>query len=109
MMSPKLGSTRHDQTPRASRFWSVLGGLDLLILIILGAMLLPLIVGPFVVIYQFIRAGAYSQAILVGGVFASCVALAVRSVRRGEFGPGTLAAVLALLAFMLFVATRLRG
>jgi len=30
-------------------------------------------------------------------------------VRRGEFGPGTLAAVLALLAFMLFVATRLRG
>jgi hypothetical protein len=109
MMSHKRSSTPQNPVPRPSRFWSVLGGLDLLIGVLLGAMLLPLIIGPFVLVYQFIKAGAYAYAILIGGVFASCVALALRGVRRGEFGPGTFAAVLALLALMLLVAARLRG
>jgi len=75
--------------------------------VLLGAMLLPLIIGPFVLAYEFVKAGAYVHAASIGGVFAACVALALRGVRRGEFGPGTLAAVLAMLALMLFMATRL--
>jgi len=89
-----------------ARLRSALGGLDLLMGVLLGAMLLPLIIGPFVLVYEFVKAGAYMDAALVGSLFAACVALAVRGVRRGEFGPGILAAVLALLAIMVFTATR---
>ena len=86
---------------------SVLGGLDLTMGVLLGAMLLPLVVGPFVVVYQFVQARAYVDALLVGGLFTGVIAVGVRAVRRGEFGPATLAAVLALLGLMLFMATRL--
>jgi hypothetical protein len=100
------GST-HGGTSWSKRFSVVLGDIDLLILVLLGAMLLPLIIGPFIVVYEFMKAEAYTAAGLVGAVFAGCAALAIRAVRRGELGPGTLAAALALLAFIAFMATRL--
>jgi len=91
----------------ARGFSAALGSVDLVILILLGALLLPLVIGPFLLVYEFFNAGALPQALLIGGVFAACTGLAIRAVRRAEFGPGLLAAALALLGFMFFMATRL--
>lgn len=42
-------------------------------------MLLPLIIGPFVLVYEFAKDGAYAEAGLVGGVFVACVGSSVSS------------------------------
>ncbi len=81
--------------------------MDIVVGVLLAAMLLPLLIGPFVVGYQFAKAGDYASAGLVGSVFAVCVILTVRAVRRGEFGPGLFFAALVLVAFLFFMATRI--
>jgi len=86
---------------------SVLGGLNVLILMILAAMLLPLIIGPFVVVYEFARAGEYTVAATIGSAFGVCVALVLRAVRRGELGVGTFVVALMFAAFVVLMATRL--
>jgi len=106
-MSRQQNSPQQGQASSPSAFWAVLGRVDVVIGVLLGVLLLPLIIGPFVLVYEFIKAGALGYAALVGTVFACCVVLAIRAVRRGEFGPGTLALVLGLLAIMFLVATRL--
>jgi hypothetical protein len=73
-----------------ARLRSSISGLDLLVGLLLALILIPLIVGPFIVVLQFLIKGAYLEALLVGGLFTACVRLALRAVRRGEWGPGTL-------------------
>jgi hypothetical protein len=67
-------------------------------------MLLPLILGPVFLVYELIKAKAHAQALFVGSLFALCTGVAVRAVRRGEFGPGTVALVLGLLAAIVLAA-----
>jgi hypothetical protein len=89
------------------RLRSGLGDLNILIVVLLAAMLLPLIVGPFVLVYEFASAGAYARPGLIGTVFGACALLVLRAVRRGEFGPPLFGAALVLVAFMFFMASRL--
>jgi hypothetical protein len=103
----EAGSQSPRRASRLARLRSGLGGLDILVGVLLGVMLLPLIAGPFVLVYEFAKAGAYTHAGVVGSVFAACVGLVVRAVRRGEFGPGVFGAAVALVMLMLFMATRL--
>ena len=86
-------------------FWS---SLDTLIGILLAALLLPLLLGPLVAVYQFIQAGDYGTAAAIGVLATACYVVAGRAVARGEFGPGTAATVLGIAAVMAFVAFRLR-
>jgi hypothetical protein len=90
-----------------ARVRSGAGVLDIVVGVLLAAMLLPLLIGPFVVGYQFAQAGDYISAGLVGSVFAVCVILTIRAVRRGEFGPGLFGAALVLVAFLIFMARRI--
>ncbi len=90
-----------------ARLRSGLGALDIVVGVLLAAMLLPLLIGPFVVGYQFAKAGDYISAGLVGSVFGACVILTVRAVRRGEFGPSLFGAALVLVAFLFFMVTRI--
>jgi hypothetical protein len=90
-----------------TRLRSAFAKLDVLMGVLLAAMLLPLIIGPFVLVYQFARDGAYGEAGLVGGVFAACVALVARAVRRGDFGPSIFGAALLLLVLLALFASRL--
>lgn len=53
----------------SKRFSAARSNLDLLILVLLAVMLLPLIIGPFFVVYEFMKAEAYTAAALVGAVF----------------------------------------
>jgi len=62
--------------------------LDGVILVLLGAMLLPLVVGPFVAVYEFAINGQYPAAFFIGSLFGCLALVAIRAVRRGEFGPG---------------------
>lgn len=78
--------------------------LDGVILVLLAAMLLPLIVGPFVLMYSLAIDGAYAGAAFIGSLFGLLTLVAIRAVRRGEFGPGVLGLILALLAGMVFAA-----
>jgi hypothetical protein len=71
-------------------------------------MLLPLVLGPIVVVYQFVQAGQYVEAAALGALAAACYGVAARAVLRGEFGPGTVVTVLAIGAIILFVAIRFR-
>ncbi len=82
--------------------------LDGLILVLLAALLLPLIVGPFVVAYAFAANGQYAAACLVASLFGCLTLVAIRAVRRGEFGPGIFAFAVVLVAGMLLLAALLR-
>ena len=81
--------------------------LDVVVGVLLAVMLLPLVVGPFVLVYVFADAGQYSAAGLIGFTFTCCAALAIRAVRRGEFGPAVFGAALLLVAVLVMMATRL--
>ncbi len=81
----------------------MLGHLDLLIGILLALMLLPLVLGPIVGVYQLLRAGLYAGAAALAALTAACYLVAGRAVMRGEFGPGTVFTVLAGAGIILFV------
>jgi hypothetical protein len=78
--------------------------LDGLVLALLGALLLPLIVGPFWLAYSFALDGEYAAACFVGSLFGLFALVAIRAVRRGEFGPGVLGLALALLGGLFVLA-----
>ena len=106
MSEPNKGSPAPDQSWHE---WLRKGAglLDGVILVLLGAMLLPLIVGPFVLMYSLAIDGAYAGAAFIGFLFGLLALVVIRAVRRGEFGPGVLGLVLALLAGMVVVAKML--
>jgi len=85
--------------------WS---GLDVVIGTLLAVLLLPLVLGPLVAVYQFLQVGQYGEAACLAVLAAACYVVAGRAVQRGEFGTGTVAAVLAIGALILFVAVRFR-
>jgi hypothetical protein len=84
------------------------GSLDLIIGILLAAMLLPLLLGPIVVAYQFAQAGQYVEAGAIALLVTTWYVVGGRAVIRGEFGPATVFTVLGLGAIILFVAVRFR-
>jgi hypothetical protein len=90
-----------------ARLRSGLGGMYLVAAVVLAAMLLPLIIGPFVVVYEFARAGAYGSAGLVASTFGASVFLVLRAVRRGELGVGVVGMTLVFVALLIFMAMRL--
>jgi hypothetical protein len=83
---------------------ALLGGLDVVIGVLLAAMLLPLVLGPIVAAYQFLRAGQYVEGAAIALLSAACYAVGARAVARGEFGPGTVFTVLGLGAVILYLA-----
>ncbi len=106
MMDQERDPAQRDSSWLA-RLRVAIGRLDVLIGMLLAVLLLPLIIGPFVVAYEFARSGAYIDAVVVASVFAAAITAAVRAVRRQEFSPGTIICVLAFAAVVLFMATRL--
>ena len=58
------------------------------IVVILALFLLPLVVGPFVVAWQFATDGQYAGALFIVSMFGCLALVAIRAVHRGEFGPG---------------------
>ena len=86
----------------------LIGQLDLVIGILLALMLLPLVLGPIVGVYQLLQAGLYAGAAGLAALTAACYFVAGRAVKRGEFGPGTVFTVLAGAAIIVFVFIRLR-
>ena len=84
------------------------GSLDLLIGVLLAVLLLPLILGPLVVIYQFAQAGQYLEAAAIMALTAVCYAVSARAVRAGEFGPSTVFTVLGIGAIIFYVAIHFR-
>jgi len=72
--------------------------LDSVILVLLAALLLPLVVGPFIVAYEFAIHGQYAAALFIVCLFGCLALVAIRAVRRGEFGPGVLFFGIGLLA-----------
>jgi hypothetical protein len=87
---------------------ALFGSLDLIIGILLAAMLLPLVLGPIVVAYQFLQAGQYVEAGAIALLATTWYVVGGRAVVRGEFGPATVFSVLGLGAIILFVAIRFR-
>jgi len=87
---------------------ALFGSLDLIIGILLAAMLLPLVLGPIVVAYQFAQAGQYVEAGAIALLAATWYVVGGRAVMRGAFGPATVFSVLGLGAIILFVAIRFR-
>ena len=85
-----------------------LGQLDLVIGILLAFMLLPLVLGPIVAVYQLLQAGLYAGAAALAALTAACYLIAGRAVMRGEFGPGTVFTILAGAAIVPLAYTRLR-
>jgi hypothetical protein len=82
-----------DQAPQTSQSWMerVRSGERLAnatIVVILALLLLPLVVGPFVAAWQFAMGGQYAGALFILSVFGCLALVAIRAVRRGEFGPG---------------------
>ena len=65
---------------------------------------LPLVLGPIVAAYQFLRAGQYVEGAAIALLSAACYAVGARAVARGEFGPGTVFTVLGLGAVILYLA-----
>ena len=86
----------------------MLGRLELVIGILLVVLLLPLVLGPIVGIYQFLKAGEYAWAAGLAALTAACYLVAGRAVKRGEFGPGTVFTVLAGAVILLIAFSRLR-
>jgi hypothetical protein len=84
------------------------GGLDVIIGVLLAALLLPLILGPFFVVYQFMQAGQYVEAAAILLLATACYAIGGRAVLRGQFGPATVFTVLGIGAAILYVAIRFR-
>ena len=103
MSEPNEGSPAPDQPWRE---WLRRGAglLDGVILVLLGAMLLPLIVGPLVLMYSLAIDGAYAGAAFIGSLYVLLALVAIRAVRRGEFGPGVLGLILVLVVGMVVVA-----
>ena len=102
------GSIRDRPTGPLATVRAFFGSLDLVIGILLAAMLLPLVLGPIVMAYQFVQAGQYLEAGAIALLAAACYAVGARAVMRGEFGPGTVFSVLALGGIILFIAIRFR-
>lgn len=101
-------NTRERPAGTLAALRSFFGSLDLVIGILLAAMLLPLVLGPIVVAYQFAQAGQYVEAGAIAMLAAACYTVGARAVVRGEFGPGTVFTVLGLGGLILFVAVRFR-
>ena len=102
------GSPHDRQSGALETARAFFGSLDLIIGILLAAMLLPLLVGPIVVAYQFAQAGQYVEATAVALLAATWYVVGGRAVMRGEFGPSTVFSVLGLGAIILFIAVRFR-
>lgn len=83
--------------------------LDSAILVILAALLLPLVVGPFVAAYQFAIDGQYAAAFFIVSLFGCLALVAIRAVRRGEFGPGIFFLAVALIAGVALLGWLFRG
>jgi hypothetical protein len=81
-----------------------LSGLDLIIGIVLAAMLLPLLLFPFLILHWLIAEGSYRAASAVGIVVLAFYVLVGRDIRRGEFSPHTVVAVFAT-AIVVLVAS----
>ena len=89
-------SAEHDGTaeaPHTSQSWveRVRSGERLAngaLVVILALFLLPLVVGPFVAAWQFAIDGQYAGALFIVSLFGCLALVAIRAVRRGEFGPG---------------------
>jgi len=88
------------------RLREALSGLDLIIGIVLAAMLLPLLLFPFFILYWLIEEGSYRAAGAVGLVVLAFYVLVGRDVRRGEFSPYTVVAVFATAIVVLGAAAR---
>jgi hypothetical protein len=58
------------------------------IVIILAVLLLPLVVGPFIAAVLFALDGQYATALFIVSLFGCLALVAIRAMRRGEFGPG---------------------
>jgi hypothetical protein len=97
----------NDRTGLLVRVRAGIGSLDAVVGVLLVVMLLPLVVGPFVLVMDFAAAGQYAEAGLIGITFTCCAALAIRAVRRGEFGPAVFGATLVLVAVLVIMAKRL--
>jgi polyferredoxin len=102
------GSTNDRQPGFLTALRDVLGKLDLVIGILLALMLLPLVLGPIVGVYQFLQAGLHGAAAGLAALTAACYFVAGRAVKRGEFSPGTVFTVLIGAAIIVFVVVRLR-
>ena len=97
-------SDRHSLLARLRAGASIL---DLVVGVLLAGMLLPLVIGPFILVLDFAASGQYAAAGLIGVTFGCCVVLAIRAVRRGEFGPAVFGAALILVAMLVVMAKRL--
>jgi hypothetical protein len=95
------------EPPWVARVRSVERLLDGAILVILGALLLPLVVGPFVAAYQFASDGQYAGALFIVSLFGCLALVAIRAVRRGEFGPGVFFLGVGLIAGVALLAAAL--
>ena len=84
----------------------MLGRLDLVIGALLALMLVPLVLGPIVAVYQLVQVGQYALAAALAALAALSYGVGARAVVRGEFGPGTAVTVLGIGAIILFVALR---
>ena len=104
---PSEASTPDREGVWLARLRSTLGGLYIIAAVLLAAMLLPLIIGPFVIVYEFAKAGAYGSAGVVASTFGGCVFLVLRAVRRGELSISVVGVTVVLVAFIIFMATRL--
>lgn len=103
-------ATPQDHKPRSllEALRDLWGELDALIGVLLTLLLLPLILGPAIAVFQFLEAGQLVEAGAVAVLAAACYAVALRAVRRGEFGPSTAATVFAIGALILSVVVRFR-
>ena len=101
-------SPTDDRETWVARLRALIGGLDVLVGVLLAAFLLPLVIGPFAMaFYECFKARDYTGVALAGGLFAGLVALTLRAVRRGGSWLSVLGAVIAVLALITFIATRL--
>jgi len=86
------------------RLRDVLSGLDVVIGVLLAAMLLPLLLFPFFVLYLLVEERSYAAAVGVAVVVLACYVLVGRDVRRGEFSPYTVPAVVATAIIVMAAA-----
>jgi hypothetical protein len=84
------------------------GSLDLVIGILLAAMLLPLVLGPIVMAYQFVQAGQYLEAGAIVLLAAGCYAVGCPSGHARGVWTRHRFSVLAFGGIILFIAIRFR-
>jgi hypothetical protein len=107
MRADQDGRPASDRNALLARLRAGLSILDVVVGVLLAVMLLPLVIGPFILVLDFAAAGQYAAAGLIGATFTCCTALAIRAVRRGEFGPAVFGAALILVALLVIMAKRL--